>query len=451
MKIKTFKLGGIHPDDCKLSADIATETLDPPKQVAIPLSQHIGAAAKPIVARGDKVKVGSLIASADGFVSANIHSSVSGTVTKIDNRYDASGSQRPVIVIDVEGDEWEESIDRSDALEQIEQHSELTKETIIERIKDAGIVGKGGAGFPTHVKLSPPEGTIIDCVIINAAECEPYITADYRLMLEHADEIIVGTKLLLKATNAPVAYIGIEDNKPEAIKLLSQKLLDDKAIKVVALKKKYPQGGEKQLIEAITGRRVPPPPAIPASVGVVVQNVATAFAVYEAVMKRKPLVERYVTVTGKQLSKTVNLLVRIGTPSSALLDYCGGVPDGDNKLLSGGPMMGKTLVSADVPVTKTTNSITVMSGEAALRGKVYPCIRCAKCVSVCPMGLEPYLLATLSSSRRWDETEKDMITSCIECGSCQYTCPSHRPLLDNIRTGKAAVMKIIKSRNTLKQ
>lgn len=451
MNFKTFKIGGIHPVGNKLTAGLPTTPIQPPKQVVIPLSQHIGAPAKPIVKRGDKVKVGTLIAEAGGFVSAPIHSSVSGTVAKIDNRYDASGYQKPAIIIDVEGDEWEETIDRTTKLETVEQHPELTKELILNKIKDAGIVGMGGAGFPTHVKLNPPQGTVIDSIVINAVECEPYITADHCLMMEHADEIIEGIKIILKATNAPIAYIGIEGDKPDAIKLLEEKTYNNPQISVVPLKRKYPQGGEKQLIDAVLGRRVPMPPAIPANVGVVVQNVATTFAIYEAVMKNKPLIERHVSVSGKQLSKGGNFLVRIGTLATELINNCGGLPDEECKLISGGPMMGKTLVSTDIPIAKTTNSILLIANEEAVRKNPSHCIRCAKCVGACPMGLEPYLIATLSASRQWDRAEDEDITSCIECGSCQYVCPAHIPILDKIRTGKATVTMRIKSRNTKKQ
>lgn len=451
MKLKTFKTGGIHPAGCKLSAGAPTETLMPSKQVVIPLSQHIGAPAKPVVSRGDKVKVGTLIAEAGGYVSAPIHSSVSGTVAKIDSHYDASGYQRQAITINVDGDEWEESIDRTATVERLESHPELTREAILSKIKDAGIVGMGGAGFPTHVKLSPPPGTVIDSIVINAVECEPYITADYHLMMERADEIIVGIELLLKATGAPAAYIGIENDKPDAVRLLEDKTRSNGFIKVVPLKRKYPQGGEKQLIDAVLGRRVPMPPAIPANVGVVVQNVATVFAIYEAVMKSKPLVERYVSVSGKQLPRCGNFLVKIGTPAIELLNRCGGIPDESCKLLSGGPMMGKALLAADVPVPKTTNSLLLISGEEALRKEPSHCIRCAKCVGACPMGLEPYLISTLSASQLWDRAEKECITSCIECGSCQYVCPANIPILDKIRIGKSAVMARIKSRTTKKQ
>lgn len=450
MRLKTFRIGGIHPKDNKITAEVPTQAASLPKQAVFPLSQHIGAPAKPVVTKGDKVKVGTLIAEAGGFVSAPIHSSVSGTVVKIDYAVDASGYRKPCIVINVEGDEWEESIDRSESLQLIEQHPELTSEVIVDRIKAAGITGMGGAGFPTFVKLTPPPGAKPECVIINAVECEPYITADYRLMMEHADEILVGTKLLMKAAKVSVAYIGIEDNKPEAIRLFEEKTLNDDTLHVVPLAKKYPQGGEKQLVDAVIRRQVPAPPAIPVNVGAIVQNVATTFAVYQAVMKNKPLFERYTTVTGKQLKHPGNFLVRMGTSFSQLVEACGGLPDGDNKVLSGGPMMGKSVVSLDVPVTKGTNSVTILTDGDAHRGKVRPCIRCAKCVEACPMGLEPYLLATLSMMKNYERLEAENVTSCISCGSCQFTCPSHRPILDNILSGKGAVMGIIKARNAKK-
>lgn len=447
MNIRTFRIGGIHPEENKITAEMPTQVAPLPKQAIFPLSQHIGAPAKPIVQKGDKVKVGTMIAEANGFVSAPIHSSVSGTVFKVDTAVDATGYRKPVIVINVEGDEWEETIDRSEKLETLAEHPELTPEEIVERIKQGGITGMGGAGFPTFIKLCPPPTAKAECVIINAVECEPYITSDYRLMMEHADEILVGLDLLMKAAKVDKGYIGIETNKPKAIELFEQKTANDSRIEIVPLAQRYPQGGEKQLVDAVIRRQVPAPPAIPVNVGAIVQNVGTAYAVYEAVMKRKPLFERYTTVTGKKLANPGNYLVRMGTPMSELIELCGGMPEGDNKLLAGGPMMGKALPSVDVPVFKGNNSITIISGDEARRKEAQPCIRCAKCVSACPMGLEPFLLATLSSKKMWDRAESEDIVSCIECGSCQFTCPSHRHLLDNIRNGKSTVMGIIRSRN----
>ena len=445
--MKTFRLGGVHPAENKLSADVATTVAALPAQAVFPLSQHIGAPAKPVVTKGDKVKVGQIIAEAGGFVSAPIFSSVSGVVAKIDSVVDATGYRKPAIIIKVEGDDWEECIDRSDKLERLSDHQELSPEDIVGRIKDAGIVGMGGAGFPTHVKLCPPPDSKAEFVIINGAECEPYITSDYRLMMEHADEILVGVALLMKAARVDKGFIGVEDNKPDAITLLTKKAKDYQNIVIVTLKQKYPQGGEKQLIDAIVDRQVPAPPAIPVNVGAIVQNVGTAFAVYQAVMKHKPLFERYVSVTGKKLQNPANFLVRMGTPMSQLIDACGGMPQGDNKLLAGGPMMGKALTTTEVPICKGTNSVTILSEKDAKRTEAQPCIRCAKCVNACPMGLEPFLLSTLSSMKEWESVEKEKITSCIECGSCMFTCPAHRPLLDHIRMGKGTVMGIIKTRN----
>lgn len=451
MKIKTFSMGGIHPKENKLTHEVPTVVAELPKQAIFPLSQHIGAPAKPVVQKGDKVKVGTLIAEAGGFVSAPIFSSVSGTVFKVDTAIDATGYRKPAIIINVEGDEWEETIDRSNKLELVADHHELTPEEIVDRIKNAGVVGMGGACFPTFIKLTPPPTAKAECVIINAVECEPYITADYRLMMERPDEILVGLELLMIAAKVTKGYIGIETNKPAAIELLTKKCAEKFSerhyqVEVVPLKQRYPQGGEKQLVDAVIQRQVPAPPAIPVNVGAIVQNVGTAFAVYEAVMKNKPLFERYTTVTGKKLANPGNFQVRMGTPMKDLIDFCGGMPEGDNKLLAGGPMMGKALTSVDVPICKGTNSVTIISDDEARRKEPQPCIRCAKCVGVCPMGLEPYLLAKLSEVKNWERAESEDITSCIECGSCHYTCPAHRPLLDNIRQGKATVMGIIRSR-----
>lgn len=450
MKLRTFRIGGVHPEENKLSSEVVTQIAKLPKQAIFPLSQHIGAPARPVVKKGDKVKVGTLLAEAGGFVSAPIYSSVSGTVFKIDTAIDATGYSQPVIIIKVEGDDWEEYIDRSDKLEILSEHPELTPEEIVERIKKAGVTGMGGAGFPTFIKLCPPPTAKAECVILNGVECEPYITSDYRLMMEHADEILVGLSLLMKAAKVNKGYIGIEENKPKAIELFEQKTSEIPNVEVVPLAKKYPQGGEKQLVDAVIRRQVPAPPAIPVNVGAIVQNVGTAYAVYQAVMKNKPLFERYTTVTGKRLARPGNFLVRMGTPMINLINECGGMPEGDSKLLAGGPMMGKALTSVEVPVCKGTNSVTILSGSDAKRKSPQPCIRCAKCVSVCPMGLEPYLLATASAKHDWEKVENAGVTSCIECGSCQFTCPAHRPMLDNIRLGKSTVMGIIRSRNTKK-
>lgn len=442
--MNTFTIGGVHPEPNKLTAGKKIETLGLPKQAVFPLSQHIGAPAVPCVQKGDTVRVGTRIAEPGGFMSASIHSSVSGKVAKIDTVVDASGLRKPAIFIDVEGDEWEPSIDRTDTL--LLQNN-LSREEIIEKIKNSGVVGMGGACFPTHVKLSPPKDCTIDTLIINAVECEPYLTADHRLMLEHPDEIIVGIKLILKVLGIDHAVIGVETNKQDAIELMNSKLSMVSGIEVMPLKMKYPQGGEKQLIEAVTGRQVPPPPALPANVGCVVQNVGTVYAIYEAVMKNKPLIERIVTVTGKSVKNPCNLKVRMGTPVSQLLEFAGGMPEDTGKLISGGPMMGRPLLDETAPVVKGTSGILMIPEREAARREERNCIRCAKCVQACPMGLEPYLLATASESGDWECAEENWIMSCIECGCCQSTCPSRRPLLDWVRLAKNRVGGIIRARN----
>ena len=441
--LKTFRIGGVHPPENKLSAGQAIITADLPKQAVVMLSQHIGAPAQAVVAKGDKVKVGTLLAQAGGFVSANIHSPVSGTVSKIDTAIDAAGFQRPAIIIDVEGDEWEESIDRSETLV---KECTLDAKAIIDRIKECGIVGLGGATFPTHVKLSPPPGMTATILIINAVECEPYLTSDHQLMMEKGEEILVGVEILRKAINVERAVIGIENNKPDAIKHMTQLATDYPAIEICPLKVKYPQGGEKQLIDAVIRRQVPSG-ALPIATGAVVQNVGTAFAVYEAVQKHKPLVERIVTITGKSLAKPSNLRVRIGTPISQLIDMCGGLLQDTEKVISGGPMMGKAVVSTDMATTKGCSGVLIIRDLESRRKEMQPCIRCAKCVSACPMGLAPNVLMSASSFQNWERVEEERVMDCIECGSCSFTCPAHRPLLDYIRMGKAKVGAIIRSRN----
>ena len=331
--MKTFRIGGVHPAENKLSAACPIKKAALPKQAVFSLYQHIGAPAKPVVAKGDEVKVGTMLADADGFVSAPVFSSVSGKVAKIDAIVDASGYRRPAIFVDVEGDVWEDSIDRSETLVTLKDRPELTAQDIVAKVKAAGVVGMGGATFPCHVKLSPPPGSKAECVVINGVECEPYLTADHRLMLEKPDEILVGVALIMKAVQVSKAYIGIENNKPDAIKLMTEKAAAYPGIEIVPLQVKYPQGGETQLVQAITGREVPAPPAIPIQVGAVVQNVGTAYAIYEAVMKNKPLLERVITVTGKSVKQPTNFLARIGTPMSQLIEECGGLPEDTGKVI----------------------------------------------------------------------------------------------------------------------
>ena len=440
--LKTFKIGGVHPAENKLSAKKAIELLALPKTVFIPLGQHIGAPAEAIVQKGDPVKVGQLIAKSAGFVSANIHSSVSGTVKKVDVGPDTSGYQKKGIYIDVTDDIWDEQIDRSP---EIKKEFNLDSAAILTKIQDAGIVGLGGATFPTHVKLMPPKGMKAEVLLINGVECEPYLTSDHRLMLERGEELIVGTQILMRALNVTRAAIGIENNKPDAIEKMKSLVSGQNNISVVPLKVKYPQGGEKQLIKAVTGREVPSG-ALPISVGAVVTNIATTFAVYEAVQKNKPLFERVVTVTGKSVQNPANFLVRIGTPVSELIEAAGGLPENCGKIINGGPMMGKSVSNTEIPVTKGTSGILMMPENESKRQEMMPCIRCSRCVSVCPMGLEPYLLMTVAEKQIWDRAETERVMDCIECGSCSYTCPANRPLLDYIRLGKGKVSQIIRTR-----
>ena len=439
---KTFKIGGVHPEANKLSAAKAIVGAQLPKTAVIPLAQHIGAPANAVVQKGDKVKVGQLIGEANGFVSANIHSSVSGTVSKVDLAVDVAGFKKPAVYIDVEGDEWLETIDRTDTL--VTEIKDDAK-TIIGKIKDAGIVGMGGATFPAHVKLSIPDGKKADFLIINGVECEPYLTADHRLMLEKSAELIVGIKILMKAINVEKAYIGIEANKPDAISKLTDLCKNEQGIEVVPLKLKYPQGGEKQLINAISGREVPSG-KLPIDAGAVVQNVGTAFAVYEAVQKNKPLIERIVTVTGDTVKEPSNFKARIGTPVAELIAAAGGDLEASGKVISGGPMMGKAMTNLESTVTKGTSGLLLMAADESERAAAGPCIRCAKCVDACPMGLEPYLLMQYSQRQMWAEDEANHIMDCIECGCCIFSCPAKRPILDYVRLGKNTVGKIIRSR-----
>lgn len=437
---KTFSMGGVHPHDNKLSADSAIEQFPIMDRVYISMSQHLGAPAQPVVQKGDYVKTGQLIATASGFISANIHSSVSGVVVSVEPYKDISGNTVTHIVIDVQGDEWESSIDRS---EELKREINLTPAEIIKRIGDCGVVGLGGASFPTHVKLSPPPGKTAEFLIINGAECEPYITSDYRLMVESPEEILIGTKVMMKALGVKKAYIGIEENKPLAIEKLKSFNYPD--IEIVTLAKKYPQGGEKQLIKAITSREVPSM-GLPIDAGVVVQNCGTAFAVYEAVQKNKPLFENVVTITGDCTQQQRNFRIRVGTPIEKILDQVGRLPKDAAKLISGGPMMGKAVSNISASTVKSTSSLLVLTEQQTKRQPEGECIRCAKCVQVCPMGLEPYLLNKLARLGRNEDLESERVYDCIECGSCMFTCPANIALLDYIRMAKADVLKIMRSR-----
>ncbi|WP_028975317.1 electron transport complex subunit RsxC [Spirochaeta cellobiosiphila] len=443
MKLRTFKLGGIHPPENKITKTEAIQELELPKEVRILLSQHIGAPATPVVKKGDKVKVGTLIGAGSSFISANIHSSVSGTVVKIDDISDVTGYKRTAVIIQVEGDEWEESIDRRpDILRDIK----LEPQEIVERINKAGIVGKGGAAFPTQVKYTIPKtGQTVDALIINGVECEPYLTADHRVMVERAEEIIVGIRIMMKALNVERAFVGIEANKMDAVEVLNKASSEYENIHITPLKVQYPQGAEKQLIQAVLDREVPSG-KLPLDAGCVVNNVGTALAIYEAVQKNKPFIDRVVTTTGKGLTSPGNFKVRVGTSFTELINKAGGLPENSGKVIAGGPMMGKAVTSIDIPVTKGTSGILVLNKEDSHRKKTYTCIRCGKCVGVCPMGLQPYLLEMYSRKDSFDNAESNHALDCIECGSCQFICPSARPLLDYIRYGKQNILRIRRGR-----
>ena len=446
--MRTFKIGGVHPHDNKqFSAHQPITECPLPKQAIIPLVQHIGAPAQAVVKEGDKVKVGELLAQAGGFVSANICSPVSGTVTKIGDWTDAWGAPGQAIYIDVQGDEWLPEIDRTPELVQA---CTLEPKAIIDKISAAGIVGLGGACFPTQVKLLPPPGKKAEVLIVNGVECEPYLTCDHQLMLEHGEEIIVGIEILKRALGVDRAIIGIENNKKDAIEHMTKLTQTKLGIEVMPLKLKYPQGGEKQLIDACIGRQVPSG-ALPIEVGAVVDNVATIYAVSEAVQKNKPLISRVMTVTGKNVTKPGNYCVRFGTPIEEVIALAGGVPVDTGKIIGGGPMMGRAMDHIEnMPANKRLSGLLFLPEAESIRPEEENCIRCGKCVQACPMGLEPYLLQRMSQLEMWEECEKHDVMDCIDCGCCVFTCPAHRRLLDGIRPAKAKVGALIRERNAKK-
>lgn len=434
--MKTFKMGGVHPEENKISNDAVIEVMPVPAQMVVLMNQHLGAPATPVVQKGDKVKVGQLIGEAQTFMCANVHSPVSGTVAKVEPVKDAFGLLKPAVHITVEGDEWMETIDRTP---DIKRECTLEPAAVVARLKEMGIVGLGGATFPAHIKYSVPEGKKAEYLVINAAECEPYLTSDYRVMMEHAEEICIGISILRKALGVPNAYVGIESNKPQAIARMQEVARQFEGIVIEPLKVKYPQGAEKQLINAITGRKVPSG-KLPIDVGCVVSNVGTCFAVYEAIQKNKPLIENILTVTGKKLPSQHNYLVRIGTTFNDIVKHSiGELPATTGKVISGGTMMGKAIVNLDAPTVKGNASVLVMDEGEARRAPETACIRCGKCMNACPMGLEPYLFSSLVKAGRTEEAQQSNILDCIECGCCFFSCPANKPLTDEIRLGKNRV------------
>lgn len=433
MKRKTFK-GGAHPyDGKKMSRDCPIEILNPGDTLVYPLSQHIGAMAKPLVKAGDRVLVGQKIAEKGGFISANIHSSVSGTVKAIEKRLVATGGMVDSIIVENDG-MYEEAAPIFSG-----NPDELSKDEIIKIIEESGIVGMGGAGFPTNVKLSPKNADIIDSIIVNGAECEPYLTSDYRRMVEQTDKLVKGLKIVLKIFPDAKGYFGIEDNKPEAIEALLKATENEDRIEVVPLKTKYPQGGERSMIYAVTGRKINSK-MLPADVGCIVHNVDTIYAIYNAVYNGKPLIERIVTITGDAVSTPKNFQVRIGTPFRELIDAAGGFTTEPEKIISGGPMMGFSFFNIDVPVVKGSSSLLAFIKDDVSHEEPSACIRCGRCAAACPEHLLPMKLAALADQNEPEEFKKLGGMECVECGCCSYVCPAKRQVTQSVRSMKKLII-----------
>lgn len=440
MSSKTFH-GGIHPREYKeLTENLPFEIFPLPEEITLPLSQHLGKEAKPNVKKGDEVKTGQLVAQAEGFVSAPVHSSVAGKVMSLGKEQTSSGFPKDSIVIKRNG-----TIDSEKFLLAPLDPEKISADEIREWVALAGIVGQGGAAFPTSVKLSPPKDKVIDVVILNGCECEPYLTRDYRFMIERPDDLISGLKLIMKALNVNRGVIGIEDNKPEAIELLSNKVKFEHGLDVIALKTKYPQGAEKMLIKAVTGREVPPG-KLPMDVGAVIQNIGTAIAIHDAIVKGEVLITAALTVSGKGIKNPKNLIVPVGTPIQNVIDFCGGVTEDAVKVVVGGPMMGVAQFDLNAPVMKATSGILVLTKDEVAENPETPCLRCGQCVDICPLNLMPTKLARYSQLNRFEDTEGAGITVCMECGTCAYTCPANIPLVQWIRLGKQKALQMQKER-----
>ncbi|MCG8500953.1 MAG: electron transport complex subunit RsxC [Firmicutes bacterium] len=434
MKILTFK-GGIHPHDNKTAtASVDIVTLDAPQTLIFPMQQHIGAPCEPLVTVGEQVKMGQKIADSKAFISAPIHASVSGKVIAIEPVLHPSGSKVMSVIIENDGlDTVHESIAPKGDL------SALEPKEIVEIVREAGIVGMGGAGFPTSVKLSPPPDKKINHVIINGAECEPYLTSDHRVMLEEPEDVIAGLKIIMKVLGLDKGYIGIEVNKSDAIKVMEQHAAKEKGIEVVRLQTKYPQGAEKQLIQVVTGEEVPSG-ALPADVGAIVNNIDTCTAIARAVKTGMPLIRRIVTVSGSAVKEPRNYSVRIGTPFKALFEKSGGFREDPFKIVMGGPMMGIAQFSIDVPVVKGTSGLLAFTEKEVTLQPEGPCIRCGKCLDACPMNLLPLYLNAYAVKDDLDKAEAYHAADCIECGSCSYVCPAKRHLVQTIRVAKQTII-----------
>lgn len=429
--MKTFKIGGVHPASHKITSDSAIRSIEAPREVALMLSQSIGKASRAIVKVGQHVEAGEKIAEADGFVSVPLHSPVSGVVKKLDKVPTAQGFFGDAIIITTDND--------SELPAGKHRNVDVSGKEIVDIVREAGIVGLGGAAFPTHVKLSVPDGCKATTVLLNGAECEPWLTCDDRLMQEQPERVLRGGEMLMRAVGVERCYVGIESNKGNAIE--NMRKAAGNAETIVTLKTKYPQGGEKELITAILGVEVAAG-ALPVSVGAIVDNVATAAAVWDAVSEGLPLTHRVVTVTGPSLSNPGNFLVPLGTTLSYLIEAAGGLPADTGKVIAGGPMMGRAVSCLDAVTVKGLSGLLVLPEALSRRGKEENCIRCARCVDACPMGLEPYLLLAQGRRKYWDAMKASLAMNCIECGSCQYTCPANKPILDYIKLGKAEIRKL---------